>query len=265
MALVYEEQTGILQRCFFDGQNEIGTGRQERAYQHGCELWMEENGVPFESQKPHHLLLHGQIAHTLLPDLVCWDKITVELKAVRRRLLDPDFVQLFDYLKYRGDRVGVLVNMGLDRVKPERRLYDAAQHDLVEDWRYWTGTISRRDRDVGVEVTAALQTQIGAHGTGYGEEVMRDLLTFELKHRGLNFTEAPVSKAYYLGQEVDDAPLDCAIIEGRILLTFTALFEENSFNVSRGVSYLKALGLEWGVAANFGKKTAQFTGLQARA
>ena len=264
MALVYEKQTGILQRCFFDVQNEVGAGRQERAYQNGCELWMEEHGVPFSAQPSHHLLLHGQIAHTLRPDFVCWDKITVELKAVRRRLHDPDFVQLFDYLKCRGDRVGMLVNMGLDRVKPERRLWDSVQHDLAEDWSYWSGAISGSDREVGVEVRGALQTLFSAHGTGYGEEVMGDLLTFELRRRGLSFVEAPVSKAYYHGQEVDEAPLDCAIIEGRMLLTFTALFEENDFNISRGVSYLKALGLEWGIAANFGKKAAQFAGLHVR-
>ena len=51
------------------------------------------------------------------------------------------------------------------------------------------------------------------------------------------------------------------MIDGRILLTFTGLFDGNEFNVNRGKSYLKALDLTWGVAANFGKTQAQFTGL----
>jgi hypothetical protein len=39
-----------------------------------------------------------------------------------------------------------------------------------------------------------------------------------------------------------------------------ALFDSNQFNISRGLSYLRALGLEWGLAANFGKKTLELTG-----
>jgi len=259
--LVHEEKTGVIQRCLFDVQNEVGPGRRENAYQRACELWLSENGVPFEAQKAHHIRLHGRIAHTLYPDLVCWDKITVELKAVRRKLHDPDFVQLFDYLKCRGDRVGMLVNMGLDRVKVERRLYDGPHGGLEEDWSYWAEQISGGDRELGAEVRQALRSICDAHGTGYGEEVTTSLLTSELRYRGLGFSLAPVSKAFYRGQEVDEAPLDCLIVAGRLLVVFSALFDENDFNVSRGVSYLRTLGLEWGIAANFGKKSAQFAGL----
>ncbi len=39
-------------------------------------------------------------------------------------------------------------------------------------------------------------------------------------------------------------------------------FDDNQFNVSRGLSYLRALGLHWGVAANFGKEVAEFVGLR---
>ena len=68
MELVYGEETGLLRRCFFEVQNEVGPGRQEQAYQRGCELWLAGNGIPFEPKKPHHLLLHDQIALTLCPD-----------------------------------------------------------------------------------------------------------------------------------------------------------------------------------------------------
>ncbi len=41
----------------------------------------------------------------------------------------------------------------------------------------------------------------------------------------------------------------------------TALFDTNQFAISRGLSYLRALNLKWGIAVDFGKRTAQFTGL----
>ena len=45
-------------------------------------------------------------------------------------------------------------------------------------------------------------------------------------------------------------------------LTYTALFDNNDFNMNRGRSYLNASNMHWGVAANFGKSEAQFTGVR---
>ena len=74
--------------------------------------------------------------------------------------------------------------------------------------------------------------------------------------------ESPVAAAYYGGLELRQSALDCLLVEGVILLTYTALFDDNNFNLNRGWSYLKALDLYWGIAANFGKSQAQLTGLR---
>ena len=68
----------------------------------------------------------------------------------------------------------------------------------------------------------------------------------------------------YHGIQVRESPLDCLVIEDCIVLTFTALFDNNEFNINRGKSYLKALGRDWGIAANFGKTKAEFTGICLR-
>jgi hypothetical protein len=49
-----------------------------------------------------------------------------------------------------------------------------------------------------------------------------------------------------------------------IVLTLTALFENNDFNMNQGRSYMRALGLRWGIAANFGRCEACFTALRLR-
>jgi len=263
MNLLYEDKTEILRRCFFDVQNEVGLGRQEECYHQAYVICLKQLGVPYRSKPPHNLLLGGEVAHTLFPDFVAWDAITIELKAVPRKLAASERVQVFDYLKCRNDRLGLLVNMGLDRVHIERVVYDPPKHQLKENWRYWSGKISGRDRDVGAEVCAALRAIHEAHQTGYGEEVTEKLILFELRRRRMSFASAPLSKAYFRGHEVHESPLDCLVIEGCILLVYTALFDSNQFNISRGLSYLKALGLHWGVAANFGKEVAEFTGLRS--
>jgi hypothetical protein len=46
------------------------------------------------------------------------------------------------------------------------------------------------------------------------------------------------------------------------VLVVSALFDTNDFNVNRVRTYLKALNLRWGVAANFGKKKVQVVGIR---
>ena len=106
MALVFEEYTHILRKCFFDVQNEVGLGRQEQAYHKGCRLWFEEHRLPVVSKPPHRLMLAGEIAHTLFPDFVAWETLAIELKAVPRKLALSEWVQVRDYMKCRNESLG---------------------------------------------------------------------------------------------------------------------------------------------------------------
>lgn len=261
MSLIYEEKTELLRRCFFEVQNEVGLGRQEEAYHQACKLWLEEHKIPHASKPPHRILLEGQEAYVLYPDFVVWDSITVELKAVPRKLSQGEFVQLFDYLKFRQDRVGLLVNMGLDRVQVDRVAHDMPKTQCVEDWKYWTGQIAETDREVGISVRNAMRSIYGAHGTGYGDEVTKRLIFCALSVQGLRFQDSPASKAYYHDVEVGESPLDCVVIENDVLLTYTTLFDNNQFAINRGLSYLRALNIEWGVAVDLGNLRARLTGL----
>src|SRR5688572_19990332 len=97
--LEFEEETYLLRQCFYEVQNEVGRGRHEEAYHRACALWFAEHHVPVVSKLPHRLLIAGQEAHCLYPDLVAFDAICIELKAVPRRLNRAEVVQVFDYLK----------------------------------------------------------------------------------------------------------------------------------------------------------------------
>ena len=260
--MLYREKTRILRRCFFDVQNEVGLGRDEGAYHQACKAWLTAKSIPFVSEAAHPLMLDGATAHVLHPDLVVWDQITVELKAVPRSLHDEEFVQLFNYLKCRSDRLGLLVNMGLDRVHVTRIVYDEPDYQLDEDWEYWTNAISGRDREVGAAVRDVLRTVFREHGTGYGSEVTAKLIQFGFARHGLPFVVAPMAASRFRGQPVGECPLDCTLVDGRVVLSFTSLFEDSTFCIRRGKSSLEALGLQWGIAANFGKRKAQFTGLR---
>lgn len=264
MALIYEDRTKLLKGMFFEVQNEVGLGRKEEAYHQACVMWLKSAGIPFVSKAPHRLMLGDHEAYALHPDFVLWDCITVELKALPRLLTAGDMVQLYDYLKCRGDRVGFLVNMGLDRVMDERVVYDAPTTKLVEDWQHWTGVIDGHERKLGADIREALGFLYQSHGTGYGLEVLERLVIGAIARQGLSVLTRPVSKAYFRRVEVDESPLDCLIVENQFVIVYTALFDNVQFSINRGLSYLRALGLEWGVAVDFGKHEARITGLRQR-
>jgi GxxExxY protein len=264
MDLIYADRTSLLKGMFFDVQNEVGLGRQEAAYHNACKIWLQQHDVPFASKPPHRLMIGDREAYVLFPDFVVWDCITIELKALPRTFSRGDFVQIFDYLKFREDKVGFLVNMGLDRVQDERVVYSPTDTNVVEEWGYWTGEIVGERRKVGRAVRDVLRNLYDLHGTGYGDEVFERLICCAIAEQGLTFTQNPVSKAFYHGVEVDDSPLDCIVVEDSILVAFTALFDNVQFSINRGLSYMEALGIEWGVAVDFGKTNACLTGLRRR-
>lgn len=262
MSLIFEDKTGLLRRGLFDVQNSVGLGRDEEAYHQAFKLWLQENDVPFLSKAPHVLQVDGKTAHKLFPDFVVWDLITIELKAVPRHLNSTEFVQLFNYLKCRGDTLGLMVNMGLDRVHMERIVYETRSTDLQEDWSYWTDHIEAGARDAGRRTRKALQNVYKEHTTGYGDEVLERLILFSLQNEGLNFIQAPVTTSVYNGSKLGESSLDCLLVENEIVVCFTALFDSNNWNLNRGRSYMNALNKYWGIAANFGKTQAQITGLR---
>ena len=205
MPLLFEQETHLLRRCFFEVQNEVGLGRHEEAYHQACVMWFGEHGVPVVSKMPHRMLLRGDEAHTLFPDFVGWNAISVELKSVPRHLGRGEFVQLFDYLKCRGDRVGLLVNMGLDRVQIERVAYDPRCTEFVEKLDSWADHIGDGDRAIGLAVRDGLRAVVAEHTTGYGDEVLMKLVLCALRQQGLSITLNPIAKAFFRGVEVHES------------------------------------------------------------
>jgi GxxExxY protein len=108
---LHDETYEILGACF-EVYNEMGCGFLESVYQECLERELSSRGIPFEAQQPINLEFKGQeLQRTFSPDLLCFEKVIVELKAVRR-LLSEHRAQLINYLKAGRLEVGLLVNFG---------------------------------------------------------------------------------------------------------------------------------------------------------
>lgn len=259
--MVLAAQTEVLIRGLFEVQNEVGLGRDEEDYHRAYRIWLRQQGIPHQSKPPHPLILGETVVHTLLPDFVAYDAVIVELKARPRYLRDSEWAQLFDYLKCRQGTVGLLANMGLDRVHVERVMHNPFKPDIDEDWSAWASFSNADDGRVADDTRETLRTIFRAHGTGYSREPTTKLLLGELQRRGLRLLVGPTAESYFDGQPVGNSVLDCVVIENRVVLVFTALFDNNEFNLSRAQSFKAALGIDHALAVNFGKRLLQIKAL----
>lgn len=96
----------------FEVKRELGIGFLEPVYQEAMEIELSDRKIPFESQKPLAIHYKGRkLTKGYIPDLICYDQLVVELKALDR-LTTKEESQILNYLKATGLRVGLLINFG---------------------------------------------------------------------------------------------------------------------------------------------------------
>lgn len=112
MELLFAEESFQIRGAIFEVYREMGCGFLEAVYQECLEKELAKQGIPFVAQQ--ELLLHykgDRLEQTYRPDLICFDKIIIEIKAVKE-LADQHRAQMHNYLKASGLRLGLLVNFG---------------------------------------------------------------------------------------------------------------------------------------------------------
>ena len=106
-----DETYGIIGACF-EVYKEKGCGFLEAVYQECMEIELGLQGICFAPKKPLRLEYKGHpLRQTYEPDLICFERIVVELKAVSV-LADEHRAQVINYLNATGLQVALLVNFG---------------------------------------------------------------------------------------------------------------------------------------------------------
>jgi len=115
-----EETYKILGACF-EVYKQKGCGFLEPVYQECLEIELAFQKIPFIAQKELFLEYRGQrLKSTYKPDLLCFGKIIVEIKALSN-LVDEQRAQVLNYLHATGFKVGLLVNFGhFPKIEHER-------------------------------------------------------------------------------------------------------------------------------------------------
>ena len=82
---------------------------------------LKERGLSAIQQSPINVYFEGNLVGEYFADILVEDKVIVELKAVSE-LSKTHEVQLVNYLKATGIKVGLLLNFG-DKIKIIRRVF----------------------------------------------------------------------------------------------------------------------------------------------
>lgn len=112
LGLLHAREGFLIQGTVFEVYRAMGPGFLEAVYQECLALEFVERGIPFAALPQLTLEYKGrQLRQGYAADFVCFDKIIVELKAVRN--LAPEHrAQTMNYLRATGLRLGLLVNFG---------------------------------------------------------------------------------------------------------------------------------------------------------
>ncbi len=98
----------------------LGPGFIEKVYQDALSIEFREQGIPFVREMELHATYRGvTLDGTYKPDFICYDKIIVELKAVKE-LDDIHRSQAINYAKVAGYRLSLLINFGQSSLQKER-------------------------------------------------------------------------------------------------------------------------------------------------
>jgi GxxExxY protein len=110
--IIYKEESYVIQGAIFEVYREMGCGFLEAVYQECLEKEMLLRGLPFVAQPELLLSYKGEPLHQRYkPDLICFGKIIIELKAVKEIAPEHE-AQLLNYLKATNMKLGLLVNFG---------------------------------------------------------------------------------------------------------------------------------------------------------
>ena len=117
---IYKQETHDIIGAAMAVHRYFGCGFTEKVYQDALEQELRYNNIPYVREHSIYATYHEvQLKTPFVPDFICYDKIIVELKAVKE-LDDINRSQAINYAKVAGYKVALLINFGTTSLEFER-------------------------------------------------------------------------------------------------------------------------------------------------
>lgn len=118
--LLFKEESYKIVGAAMEVHRMLGCGFVEPVYQEALEKEFALRGIPYEREKELSIIYKGNtLTKTFKADFICYNKIILELKAVRE-FADEHYAQIYNYLRASGLELGLLINFGAPSIEFER-------------------------------------------------------------------------------------------------------------------------------------------------
>lgn len=113
--LIYKDLTFQIRKYLMNVYNQLGSSFREETYKRALIKEFQNNNIPFSRERAIPIKYSGEVIDEYRIDLIVFDKIILELKAVAE--MHPMYeAQLLSYLKAAELKLGLLVNFGTDKL-----------------------------------------------------------------------------------------------------------------------------------------------------
>ena len=112
--LIFKEETYAVLGAAMAVYNHLRHGFLEAVYQEAFELELADRQIPFKAQHELRIRYKGQLLKkTYLADLLVFEKIIVEIKAIPR-ITSREEAQVLNYIRAAGLPLGLVINFGCE-------------------------------------------------------------------------------------------------------------------------------------------------------
>ncbi len=118
---IHSELTDKIIGCAYDVYNQLGYGFMEKVYENAMMIKLPQKGLAVVQQAPINVYFEDKLVGEYFADIMVNNKVILELKAVSS-LSKAHEVQLVNYLKATGVKVGLVINFG-EKLKIIRRVF----------------------------------------------------------------------------------------------------------------------------------------------
>lgn len=118
---IHSDLTDKIIGCAYEVYKQLGHGFSEKVYENAMMIKLPQKGLDVVQQAPIKVYFEEKLVGEYFADILVNNKVVLEFKAVSA-LSKAHEVQLVNYLKATGIKVGLLINFG-EKIKIVRRVF----------------------------------------------------------------------------------------------------------------------------------------------
>jgi GxxExxY protein len=249
--LVHPELSYQVRGVLLDVYNTLGPMLKERYYQDAIAVGLEKRGVTCQAEKDFEVYYEGERVGLYYVDVwVDGGKILLELK-VAPGIEAIHKAQAMSYLKVTGADLAIVANYGAASLEDERLpnfLHDRESEFVWQPQPVAEGLLYP---DLVNAIQRACHRVHFVLGPGFLHQVYRRATMIELRRSDLTYEYLKRLPVEYEGQLLGYQEVRLILIEGKLLLVVFALHQADDTLAVQLKGYLRRLGLELGLLANF--------------